>query len=201
MLPMLLTTPSDLAATLYYANGEVCSPRDLSALCRHALDWEKTEHTEIAEGLGIILYQAFRNTHEWARHSLDGVPLRPGTRSVHLESRGNGGLVELKVVDSGPGLASRILNQEDTSNLSWNEEIDACLECFKEGPSTSDLPHKGLGLSIVVRELKKLTASMQVHSGRIRMHQNFSAQNTGDISFVGAAPVKGTTLTFWVPTR
>ena len=200
MLPMLLTTPSDLAATLYYANGEVCSPRDLSALCRRALDWEKTEHAEITEGLGVILYQAFRNTHEWARHSLDGVPLRPGTRRVELNPRQES-LVELKVVDSGPGLASRILNLEDTSGLSWNEEIDACLECFKEGFSTSDISHKGLGLSTVVRELKKLNASMQVHSGRIRLHRNFSAQDTGDISFVGAAPVKGTALTFWIPTR
>lgn len=73
---------------LYYANGEVLSARDLKALFTKLL--KRTESNsarrerieEVATRLGTILFETFRNTHQWARTSVDGVPIRRGVRGL-----------------------------------------------------------------------------------------------------------------------
>lgn len=193
---MLLTMPKDTQA-LYYANGEVCSPRDLAALCRDRLGWEKGRHDDAAQSLGWILYNTFRNTHEWARHSLDGVPLRDDTRGVQLTQFDS--LVTLHVFDSGPGLVRRILGQENLEDISWNEEIDACLSCFEIGTtSATRMPHKGTGLSDVTKQLQKWESAMQIHTGRVRIHQKPSTPKDRGTVLVKTEPVVGTSLTFHI---
>lgn len=193
---MLLTTPKDTQA-LYYVDGSMCSPRDMAGLCYKHLGWEKGQHVEVVQSLGQILHHTFLNTHEWARHSLDGVPLRSGTRGVNLRQYDS--MVTLQVFDSGPGLVRRILNQEDTQGISWNEEIDACLSCFKEGVSSAvDVTRTGSGLPDVVKELSKWSSAMQIHTGRVHIHQNPSSPEGRGTVLVKTTPVVGTSLTFHI---
>lgn len=193
---MLLTTPKDIQA-LYYADGSMCSPRDMVGLCLKHLGWKKGQHDEVAQSLGQILYHTFRNTHEWARHSLDRVPLRDDTRGVGLKQSGS--QITLQVFDSGPGFARRILDQENLEDISWNEEIEACLSCFKEGVSSAvDVTRTGSGLPDVVKQMKKWDSAMQVHTGRVRLHQNHSAPEGRGTVLVKTAPVVGTSLTFHI---
>jgi hypothetical protein len=73
---------------LYYPNGEVVSERDLEALFTRRLSLAEDDaarHQRIASvatRLGRILFETFRNTHQWARTSVEGVPIRRAVRGV-----------------------------------------------------------------------------------------------------------------------
>lgn len=73
---------------LYYANGEVLSARDLEALFTKRLKRAESSSArrerieEVATRLGTILFETFRNTHQWARTNVDGVPIRRGVRGL-----------------------------------------------------------------------------------------------------------------------
>lgn len=73
---------------LYYANGEVLSARDLKALFTKRLRRAESNSArrerieEVAKRLGTILFETFRNTHQWARTTVDGVPIRKGVRGL-----------------------------------------------------------------------------------------------------------------------
>jgi hypothetical protein len=73
---------------LYYANGEVLSTRDLKALLIRRLSLAESSRArrerieKVATRLGTILFETFRNTHQWARTTADGVPIRMGVRGL-----------------------------------------------------------------------------------------------------------------------
>lgn len=73
---------------LYYANGEVLSARDLKALFARRLRLAESNSArrerieDVATRLGTILFETFRNTHQWARTTVDGVPIGKGVRGV-----------------------------------------------------------------------------------------------------------------------
>lgn len=73
---------------LYYANGDVLSARDLKALFARRLKLiegnsaRRARIEDVATRLGTILFETFRNTHQWARTSVDGVPIRRGVRGL-----------------------------------------------------------------------------------------------------------------------
>lgn len=73
---------------LYYANGEVLSARDLRSLFIRRLSLAEGNAArraiieEVATRLGAILFETFRNTHQWARTTVDGVPIRKGVRGL-----------------------------------------------------------------------------------------------------------------------
>lgn len=73
---------------LYYANGEVLSQRDLKALFAKRLRLAETNRSrrtrieDVATRLGTILFETFRNTHQWARTTVDGVPIRRSVRGL-----------------------------------------------------------------------------------------------------------------------
>lgn len=73
---------------LYYANGEVLSARDLKQLFTSRLKLAESNNArragieEVATRLGTILFETFRNTHQWARTTVDGVPIRKAVRGL-----------------------------------------------------------------------------------------------------------------------
>lgn len=73
---------------LYYSNGEVLIARDLQALFARRLMLAETNTARreriqnVAMRLGTILFETFRNTHQWARTSVEGVPIRRGVRGL-----------------------------------------------------------------------------------------------------------------------
>jgi hypothetical protein len=81
-------TSKPFPRNLYYANGEVLSARDLKTLFTKRLKLAESNSgrreriEEVATRLGTILFETFRNTHQWARTTVDGVPLRRGVRGL-----------------------------------------------------------------------------------------------------------------------
>ncbi|MBN9688992.1 MAG: hypothetical protein J0M24_02045 [Verrucomicrobia bacterium] len=73
---------------LYYANGDVLSERDLKLLFTKRLKLAEPNSArrerieEVAMRLATILFETFRNTHQWARTTVDGVPIRRGVRGL-----------------------------------------------------------------------------------------------------------------------
>ncbi len=73
---------------LYHPNGEVLSERDLKALFTRRLELAERNRARreriesVATRLGTILFETFRNTHQWARTSVEGVPIRKGVRGL-----------------------------------------------------------------------------------------------------------------------
>ncbi|NOK32443.1 hypothetical protein [Corallococcus exercitus] len=73
---------------LYYANGDVLSARDFKALFTKRLELaegnsaRRVRIEDVATRLGTILFETFKNTHQWARTTIDGVPLRKSVRGL-----------------------------------------------------------------------------------------------------------------------
>lgn len=92
---------------LYYANGEVLSRRDLKALFTKRLklaegnDARRDRIEEVATRLGTILFETFRNTHQWARTTVDGVPIRRSVRGLLIRR------YRQTPSSPGPGLEAR----------------------------------------------------------------------------------------------
>lgn len=233
---------------LYYANGEVLSARDLKALFARRLgklesnSARRVRIEEVATSLGTILFETFRNTDQWARTTVEGVPIRRGVRGVlvrryrqhpaqqgsgleqrheqdaplsrflarHLGPTDSGGMLELSVFDGGPGLVRRSQGITELSSISPADERAACLECFNKHNTSSDTPHRGLGLYAAMRELSQLRGFLRLRTGRLALFRDLHDEpfeEGAPASFSdwpgrerGAnAEVAGTVLTFLLP--
>ena len=160
-------------------------------------------HPSTRRGLGLILYELMKNTHDWGRTDVNNVPLRPSLRGILFtrfnvnregalaSAGGNASLnayvaslgqqsrdgyvrfLELSVFDSGPGLASRWLSKSLTERVTAQEELDACFSCLRKHKTTSGASNRGLGLYDVMRTLGELRAYLRIRTGRLALFRNF----------------------------
>lgn len=79
----------------------------------------------------------------------------------------------ISFVDSGPGMAARLLGKEYAS-MSDAEERHALLECLKIHVSTKPSRAAGGGLSEVLTELSALDALVRIRSGRLSIFKCFA---------------------------
>ncbi|GAC1381349.1 MAG: hypothetical protein NVSMB48_09140 [Marmoricola sp.] len=202
--------------------------------------------------LGTVLYQLFRNTHDWARTTVDDRKYERSVRilrseyvgdslATHLKhAEGDPGLqaylkhdvhqgaqrvdakkdmrrfLEVSILDSGPGLAARMLDSQRLTDPSLEQEHTALLACLKKHMTTSQHPGRGNGLHVVQELMTELRGYMKVRSGRLAMVRDY-VQNpythsdeqepwltdwrSGSGTPTGLAPVVGTFISFVIPIK
>ncbi len=88
-------------------------------------------------------------------------------------------LLEISVIDSGPGLARRWL-KKDYSSFTKKEEIEAVLSCFEKHRTSKIRPSSGVGLYSVLKEIRELKGFFRFRSGRLVV-ERFMAYDEGNI--------------------
>ncbi|MFC7502404.1 hypothetical protein [Nocardioides sp. GCM10030258] len=207
---------------------------------------------EQQDSLGTVLYQLFRNTHDWARTTVDDRKYERSVRilrseyvgdslATHLKhAEGDPGLqaylkhdvhqgvqradakkdmrrfLEVSILDSGPGLAARILHSQRLTNPTLEQEHSALLACLKKHMTTSQHPGRGNGLHVVQELMTELRGYMKVRSGRLAMVRDYVQDpysrsdeqepwlhdwRSGTASPTDLAPVVGTFISFVVPIK
>ncbi|MFM0390987.1 hypothetical protein [Paraburkholderia phytofirmans] len=89
-------------------------------------------------------------------------------------------LLELTVVDTGPGLARRWLSRhghdaDEIGSLSIEQEVSLVQKCFELHATTKSTAGSGGGLSHVLRTLQQLNAYLRLRTGRVCLTQDFSS--------------------------
>lgn len=157
---------------------------------------------QFVEHLSEILRELFSNTHKHARVDEKGNPYSKNFRAITFQtvkltrdrmlsvSVGNSPrssmfigdwlpnqdetfqVLEINIVDSGPGLARRWvgLSKED---LSEEDEKASILKCFEKHASTDKQNSSGSGLSNVLKDVKKLEGWFRMRSGRAVVEKIF----------------------------
>ena len=84
-------------------------------------------------------------------------------------------MLDITVIDSGPGYARRGtgLSREE---LSFENESDAIVSCFKKYNSSDDSESSGSGLSNVLRDLKELRGWFRLRTGTALVERSFFNQ-------------------------
>lgn len=108
------------------------------------------------------------------RYARNFIPrqLPPGVRSV--QGPAVGGLLELSVLDSGPGMAAKFLGK-DVSGLSVRDQLDAVMGCFEKGRTTTGTKGRGFGLAKVLSGLKVLHGFMSVRTNNVHVFRQFGS--------------------------
>lgn len=96
-----------------------------------------------------------------------------GVRAV--STRAVGGLLELSVVDSGPGMAAKWLGR-DTTGIPIDQQFAAVMACFEKGRSTTGTAGRGFGLAKVLYSLKELHGFMSLRTNQVHVYRQFAAQ-------------------------
>lgn len=153
------------------------------------------ETAELELALAGALYELFRNTHEHARHDLAGNFIKRSLRAVQARrhsitpralariaedtpalaaycrrlqprpGRAQLQLLEVSVLDSGPGLAARWLGRELTAADRGGVELDAVKACFAKGASTKPRPGAGMGLPNLIDVGRKSNGFLRLRTG------------------------------------
>ncbi|OXI62750.1 hypothetical protein CFB47_05600 [Burkholderia sp. AU27893] len=89
-------------------------------------------------------------------------------------------LLELTVLDTGPGLARRWLSRhgdpgDKIEQLSIADEVALVKKCFELHATTKTTAGSGGGLSYVLQTLQRLNAYLRLRTGRVCLVQDFSA--------------------------
>jgi len=182
-----------------------------------AREWLRQLPVPTYDGLGTIIHELFKNTHDWARTSSVGVPLRRSVRGILVSTRnlefsaiqeaakgsapleqyvrhrdfvgtdGRFRCLEISIFDSGPGLASRWLGEPLNEGISLEQEYTACIECLQKHRSTSGRSHKGIGLYEVVRTLSPLQGFARLRTGRLALYRDFVKRPLSESEHEGAS--------------
>jgi hypothetical protein len=148
--------------------------------------------------LSLLLYELFKNTHQWARTTVAGAPIKRSVRGIrlsliplnnldvgsyshemktYLESAATEisafDLLEITIFDSGPGLAARGLKADIDSATSLESEYGAVLSCLKWHSTESTRSHRGLGLIEVLRTLTRGRCLLRMRTGRLALYRDF----------------------------
>ena len=195
---------------------------------------------EIGQAIGSLLYEIFRNTDDHAVTDISGNVLERSIRAVkvrHVSPDTNSlarmadefsalaafcrrqqphpgasqvHLLEISVLDSGPGYAQRLTGRH-LNTMTPEEEKDAVLRCFSSGSSKRKKGY-GEGLPHVIRLLREKGGFLRLRTGRLSLFSDLGAQDAGgddaltleEWSLPGEAclpQVSGVLLTIFVPTR
>jgi hypothetical protein len=195
---------------------------------------------EIGQAIGSLLYEIFRNTDDHALTDTSGNVLEKSIRAVkvsHLSpdktslatmadefsalaafckrqtphpGASQVHLLELSVLDSGPGYAQRLTGRL-LNTMSHEEEKDAVLRCFSVDSSKRKKGY-GEGLPHVVRLLREKGGFLRLRTGRLSLFADLGAPDLGGdealsleewkLSGETSLPqVSGVLLTIFVPMR
>jgi hypothetical protein len=95
-------------------------------------------------------------------------------------------LLEISVLDTGPGLALRWLSEQgghkDYTTITHEQELAAVQTCFQKHATTKASQFKGQGLSMALQAMKRLNAFMTLRTGRLSLYQDFS--RTDSVEFL-----------------
>ena len=204
--------------SLYFHNGEVREPLEFGDLARQMVErqagtqYRATLSADFYRSVGSLLYELFRNTHEWARAKADGELYSKSVRGlvfkVHkmegrvlerlvsdsplqgyvyeraiFTAKRNIRCLEISVFDTGPGLADRWLGGS-AAKVTLQQEYEACMHCLGKHRTTSRHENAGMGLYRVLRLLTPLEGFLRVRSGRLCLYRDFvkSPLSEGDMS-------------------
>jgi len=211
---------------------------------------EKQKPTNaVIDNFGTVLWELFKNTHDWARSGSDGNPLQRSIRALRIEhyshmhekhlemtadeprlnayllhpkmkrADGRSRMIEVSVLDSGPGLAARALRRNAAahsapSSYSISQEYAAVVDCLRTHFSTSAESHRGDGLHQVFLMLHALRGFVRIRTGRLAVCRDFVRDpyvpshtaepflldwQTGSIEPSEASAVEGTVITMLFP--
>lgn len=97
--------------------------------------------------------------------------------SIFDEQSAGGGMrrfLELSVLDTGPGIASRrLLELGADTDVSEQTELSALIDCLRKHVSTSSNAARGLGLDHVQTTLTNLRGYVRIRTGRIELTRDF----------------------------
>jgi hypothetical protein len=151
------------------------------------------------DSLTAIIHELFSNTHEHAKTDEKGVYFYPNIRAVilkfhkkrietlkqdykefkglelyfnsdfKLNSMGELYLLEISIIDSGPGLVKRFSGISDLSQLTTKEEVNYIKKCLYRHNTSSDISisdTKGIGLDRVLQTLDR-KGFLRIKTGRV----------------------------------
>lgn len=171
-----------------------------------ASEYTRGDTSKLINSLSAAIYELFRNTHEHARHDLAGNFLARSLRVVHARrhsitpqaltsiaddvppiaeycrrlrtktGRAQLQLLELSVLDSGPGLAARWLGRQPASDDPPGTERQAILECFERGASTKPRPGAGMGLPNLIAIGRNANGFLRLRTGSQSMYADLGLE-------------------------
>lgn len=201
----------------------------------------------ILKDLAVTLRELFINTHYHARHDGNGERYRRGIRAITVAQRNvalpdidgfSGGLeplrgylnalkrvedrrtiklVELTVIDSGPGFAARMNGGELSGQASIERERELVQDCFLKNVTSITDQGYGLGLTRILQALKTRRGFLSLRTGRLALFKFFSPEHNlqspaltaddfrlqgierADGAATWGRPVAGTVVTILVP--
>ena len=155
--------------------------------------------TESLDSITAIIHELFLNTHEHAKTDEEGNYLYPNIRAIQLkfhkkkiqtlrnEFKSFKGLkhyfestfqlndqdelylIEISILDSGPGLVKRYAEISDLSTITTAQEVDYIKQCLHRHNTSSDISisdTKGIGLDRVLRTLDD-KGFIRIKTGRV----------------------------------
>jgi hypothetical protein len=144
-----------------------------------------------------IIYELFKNTHQWARTDIKGTRLRQSLRGLLLnlvdaKSAANickesdalsdylrrnvsqcSHFFEVSIFDSGPGFAQRFRNKPISEIGDLDAESSAIHGCLKLHSSSAEEAHRGVGLHYVLCRLDEFRAFLKLRTGRLCLSRSF----------------------------
>ena len=121
--------------------------------------------------------------------------VKPGVRVPDLP--GVSGFLELSILDSGPGMAARWLRRP-VHDLDPRQQLEAVLQCFGKGRTTTTSPGRGFGLWKVLISLTGLRGFISVRTNSIHAFRQFGyTATTGQEELPGGQRVPKEQLYDW----
>ncbi|MFP3924466.1 ATP-binding protein [Pseudomonas sp. W5-36] len=193
--------PSDTFEGIIDKASDLMQTRaDRRALMKHGL-----------ASLGSVIYELISNADQHATTDLIGTKYKKGLRGLTIKSvkvqrsqlkdkfsgrasiferfianNMTGGdtldLLEVSVIDSGPGMARRWLSHkygriiDDLSAITIEEELAATMECFEKHVTSKDDEVSGMGLHRATKAMNDLRAFVRLRTGRLSLQQTFSGK-------------------------
>lgn len=121
--------------------------------------------------------------------------VKPGVRVPDLPAVS--GFLELSILDSGPGMAARWLRRP-VQDLDPRQQLEAVLQCFGKGRTTTTSPGRGFGLWKVLTSLIGLRGFISVRTNGIHAFRQFGyTAATGQEELPGGQRVPKEQLYDW----
>ena len=170
---------------------------------------------ETLRWLSTVLREIFKNTHDWAQTDAHELPCYPSVRALRIEQythtaakhlemtkgderlrlyltnpdlaqgRNLQRIIEISVLDSGPGIPARFLfkdfgytfrdwPQHDTQ-ISPHAEYEALMQCLSKH-KTSGASHRGDGLHAMMYILSAFGGFVRIRTGRLLLYRDFTTK-------------------------
>jgi len=159
--------------------------------------------TQLIRAVGILLYEAFRNTEDHALNDMQGNPLPIScrlfqaspidsnhdnmvqitkefpplsdffNRQIPKSGHAHVNCFSLSILDSGLGYA-QTWTKKPLSSLSLEEELEATLTCFLKGMTSKGHDRFGEGLALILKTVKKHNGFLRLRTGRLSLYYDGS---------------------------